>query len=322
MTSASIGEINILFLTSTGSVRERRVLDTTHPVFSGKMREFERLGESVAGIGDHNGDGIPDLATGIDNHEGGRVLLLTLARDGSPLGSHEISSTTTPALAGIVRSGDYFGWSIADLGDIDGNGTRDLAVGAWGDDAGPTQRNSGAIYVLELASESVVESVVKIDGKNPHLADILFNETRLGKAIAYLGDLDRDGSLDLISGLDRDDDTPNGWAEGAAMVAFGDEQIPTSVRSPIESRHLTLSAPAPNPFSSTTSVTLSLRAPQHLRITLVDPLGREVSTVLDAYRGAGEFSIEVQAPATGAGLYLLRLQGESVDETRPLTVVR
>ena len=48
-----------------------------------------------------------------------------------------------------IRNQDFFGISVANIGDLDGNGINDLAVGANGDDGGAgVGNNSGAVHIL------------------------------------------------------------------------------------------------------------------------------------------------------------------------------
>ncbi len=62
--------------------------------------------------------------------------------------SHQKISDTQGGFTGILDDGDLFGSSVASLGDLDGDGVADLAVGAWWDDDGGGDR--GAVWVLFL----------------------------------------------------------------------------------------------------------------------------------------------------------------------------
>ncbi len=44
---------------------------------------------------------------------------------------------------GVLDDGDRFGRSVAWLGELDGDGVGDLAVGVWSDDNGGTDRGAG-----------------------------------------------------------------------------------------------------------------------------------------------------------------------------------
>ena len=59
---------------------------------------------------------------------------------------------------------DYFGESVENIGDLNGDGITDMAVGAWGDDAGGSNR--GAVHIMFL--NNTVGSV-KSDRKSTRL---------------------------------------------------------------------------------------------------------------------------------------------------------
>ena len=74
-----------------------------------------------------------------------------LAQPGTVL-SHQKISDTEGGFTGILDDLDYFGTSMVSLGDLDGDGVGDLAVGAFADDDGgePPAANHGAVWVLFL----------------------------------------------------------------------------------------------------------------------------------------------------------------------------
>ena len=84
-----------------------------------------------------------------------------------------------------------------------------------------------------------------------------------------------------------------------------------------------LSAVAPNPTRGTAALTLRVATPQAVRATLVDALGREVAVLFegDVSPDAGT-RLTVDASALAPGVYVVRVEGASFDESRRLTVVR
>ncbi len=62
--------------------------------------------------------------------------------------SHQKISDTEGGFTGILDDRDIFGRSLASLGDLDGDGVTDLAVGAIHDDDGGDRH--GAVWVLFL----------------------------------------------------------------------------------------------------------------------------------------------------------------------------
>ena len=87
------------------------------------------------------------------------ALLLTAAQSapaqpGRILWRQKISSTQG-GFTGILDLHDYFGTSVASLGDLDFDGVVDLAVGAFADDDGGTEY--GAVWVLLLNADGTVK---------------------------------------------------------------------------------------------------------------------------------------------------------------------
>ena len=72
------------------------------------------------------------------------------AADGDVTSTVEINSSTanSPSLA----NSDYFGRSVASIGDLNGDGVNDLAVDAFVDSEGGTTR--GAVHILYLVGIS------------------------------------------------------------------------------------------------------------------------------------------------------------------------
>ena len=77
----------------------------------------------------------------------------------------------------------------------------------------------------------------------------------------------------------------------------------------------------PNPTSGAVSFDVSVAEVQHARVAVYDLLGRRVHTAFEGTLQAGA-AVPVQADlsALAAGLYVVRLEGESVSETRRLVL--
>ena len=110
----------------------------------------------MGALGDLDGDGVGDLAVGaiLDDDPGtdrGAAWVLFLNAEGT-VKSHDKISHTQGGFTGTLDNGDRFGISVASLGDLDGDGLSDLAVGAHLDDDGgvPPDANRGAVWVLFL----------------------------------------------------------------------------------------------------------------------------------------------------------------------------
>ncbi|MEX1026764.1 MAG: integrin alpha [Candidatus Paceibacterota bacterium] len=175
---------------------------------------FDKFGDSVTSLGDLDGDGVNDLAVGAsnDNADGfsrGAVHIVLMNSDGRAKSSVRIASGAGGGP--VLTDQAHFGSSVASLGDLDGDGVNDLAIGALGDDTG------GAVYVLLMNSDGTAKSNLKIangTGGGPDLT----NSGSFGASVTSLGDLDGDGVDDLAVGEDLDD--TGGINSGAVYVLF------------------------------------------------------------------------------------------------------
>jgi hypothetical protein len=105
------------------------------------------FGASVAGAGDVNGDGTADAIVGAESYDAGT------ADEGAAfvfLGSSTGVADATPATAATQlesdQAGALFGASVAGAGDVNGDGTADVIVGASSYDSG--HANEGAAFVF------------------------------------------------------------------------------------------------------------------------------------------------------------------------------
>ncbi len=198
------GAVYVMQLNRSGAVKSSvKIASGTNG--SPTLMNGDNLGISVASLGDLDGDGVTDLAVGAHGNDTrgtdrGAVYVMLLNANGEVKSSVKLASSTNGVLP--LVNGDFFGRSVASLGDLDGDGVSDLTVGAWGDDTGGTDR--GAAYVLLLNASGTVKSSVKIANMingGSTLADVdLF-----GGSVASLGDLDGDGVTDLAVGAVGDD---------------------------------------------------------------------------------------------------------------------
>jgi len=147
------GAVHIMFMNTDGSVDSTvEINDST--TNGPELEDDDSFGSSVANIGDLDGDGVNDLAVGADKDNAGganrgTIHIIHMNTDGSVDSTVEINNETTNGPS--MRDQDFFGFAVANIGDLDGNGINDLAVGAYGDDGGAgVGNNSGAVHLIFL----------------------------------------------------------------------------------------------------------------------------------------------------------------------------
>ena len=160
------------------------------------MDNSDFFGISISALGDLDGDGVGDLAVGARNDDDGSsfpgadrgaVWVLFLNADGTVRSQQKISATQG-GFAGELDDNDFFGISISTLGDLDGDGVNDLAVGALGDD--DTLDARGAVWVLFLHTDGTVKSHQKISATQGGFTGALDGFEAFGSSVTSLGDLD------------------------------------------------------------------------------------------------------------------------------------
>jgi len=161
----------------------------------------DHAGESVAGVGDVNGDGYDDFIIGAPyndfaSSDAGQVYLFF----GRPTG-WAMDTSLSQANASFLgeAGGDGAGNSVAGVGDVNGDGYDDILIAASGNDEGGVPNgNAGQVYlILGRASNWVLQRSLTLAN-----ASFLGDQTlgHLGEAIAYAGDVNGDGYSDLMIG--------------------------------------------------------------------------------------------------------------------------
>ena len=168
-------------------------------MFDGDM--FDRLGDSVRGAGDVNGDGRDDVIVGLpgDGNIGSARVLSGV--DGSILYTFNGDSY-----------GEQFGATVDGLGDVNGDGRADLIVGV------SNESNNGS----GIGSARVFSG---LDGSILYTFDGDSDFDRFGTSVSGAGDVNGDGLDDFIIGAS------NGGANGGGYARVFVSQI-TGVPEP------------------------------------------------------------------------------------------
>ena len=235
------GAVHIMFMNTTGSVKS--TVDINDNTANGpSLSDYDFFGLSVASIGDLNRDGIPDIAVGAagdgtGGNNRGAVHIMFMNTDGSVKSTVEINDDTTNGP--ILNNTDFFGRSVASIGDLNRDGILDIAVGAIGDDAGGDNR--GAIHIMFMNTDGSVKSTVEINDNTAN-GPSLDDDDDFGESVASIGDLNRDGILDIAVGATGDN--TGGSYKGAIHIMFMNTD--GSVKSTVEINDDTTNGPILN----------------------------------------------------------------------------
>jgi hypothetical protein len=162
----------------------------------------DRFGNSVAAVSDINMDGYEDFVIGAPN-----ASSATLADTGSATVHSGIDGTQLLQWFG-PGTGDLLGLSVSGIGDFNADGTPDILVGAPASTARALPQ-CGAVYVYSGTDGSILFHDY---GDN--------SGDWLGYSVSEAGDVDQDGSPDLIAGAIGG--SSSGWgSSGEAYVYSG-----------------------------------------------------------------------------------------------------
>ena len=185
---------------TTESLDAQTIIHVPQYTFDGDSAG-DNFGESVGSAGDVNGDGTPDLIVGapLDDNNGedsGSVRILS-GSDASVLYSFDGDN-----------EGGQFGFSVSGAGDVNGDGTPDLIIGA------PFDPNNG----ISTGSARV------LSGSDGSILYTFYGDSlgdRFGWSVSGGGDVNGDGTPDLIVGAPRNNNS--GDLSGTTRVLSGSD---------------------------------------------------------------------------------------------------
>ncbi|MEM7531561.1 MAG: FG-GAP-like repeat-containing protein [Chloroflexota bacterium] len=197
-------------------------------------RDALGLGD-VGSAGDVNGDGFGDIlfsshSSDVNGHQRGKVYVLHGDDSADGIAGNDVGSATIaqgPDLSVVAFSevGDLtspnLGVSSAGIGDVNGDGFDDIAVGGMFDHR--VRQNLGAVYVYPGGPDGLdKEGVFLIEGE--------YRQDRFGDVIRRAGDVNGDGKADMLVSSSRHDD---GALEAGKVYVYAGQQDDTILTPPL-----------------------------------------------------------------------------------------
>ena len=200
---------------------------------------FDLLGRSVSGVGDFNDDTIDDIIIGayaadVENagvtiEDAGKVYVVLGNNDtasvfGGTFNVADLDETSSGYFISGQTENGHFGSCIAAIGDINGDGISDVAIGAYNAFYGSAIRG-GLVYVI-LGMPNPSESGLSVTGFTAPNKLFASNKAGAGVGLSISGghDIDGDGSNDLVIGAPMGDDV--GLVDSGVVYVISGADLP------------------------------------------------------------------------------------------------
>ncbi|MCB9763049.1 MAG: FG-GAP repeat protein [Alphaproteobacteria bacterium] len=149
-----------------------------------------QVGRAIVGA-DVNGDTVTDLVVSAHKDSTGGERAGALYVLSGPLTPGSLTPANTSAMLLGASAGDRAGTSLASLGDIDGDGSEDLVVGAYFNDLGGVDAGAAYVYTGPISGEgSLAAAAAILVGEEP--------DDQVGTRVASAGDLDGSGIAEVM----------------------------------------------------------------------------------------------------------------------------
>ena len=226
----SAGKIYVIFgkNTSFSSSFDLTNLDGSNGFVINGIDAEDVAGISVSNAGDINKDGVDDLIIGArgadpnNNSNAGESYVVFGKKDGftGSLNLADFDGNNGFVINGI-DGGDLSGTSVSDAGDVNGDGIKDLIIGA--NFADPNDKSkAGESYVVFGKDGGFASNfnLADLDGNNGFAINGIQENDFSGVSVSSAGDINNDGFDDLIIGANAADPNSNKNA-GESYVVFG-----------------------------------------------------------------------------------------------------
>ena len=222
-TMNSAGAVNIIYGSSSGLTATGDQIWTQDSTdIDGTAEELDQFGYSLAAA-DFDGDGCDDLAIGVVN-EGvasadrvGAVNIIYGSAGGLTAAGDQWLHQDTTGIIDTCETDDVFGWALT-VGDFDGDGYADLAVGVPGEDYGGKDA-VGAVNVLYGSAGGLSTRDEFWHQDISGMDNAAEDGDRFGRVLTA-GDFNGDGKDDLAVGIPYEDNGPT-QDTGAVHVIYG-----------------------------------------------------------------------------------------------------
>ena len=178
------GAVYVLFTEAGGRIKASQKISMEEGNFQAKLDNGDHFGVAITGLGDMDGDSIPDMAVGsYQDDDGsanrGAVWVLNLTTDGSVKSHHKISETSGNFRGNFTPK---YEWArgITALADLNQDGLAEIAVGGYKDHDGGNEK--GSAWILFPSSRNHEQLYASLEGTPSKFSEGLWPKS--GKLLA------------------------------------------------------------------------------------------------------------------------------------------
>jgi hypothetical protein len=177
------------------------LMSNANASFLGKQAN-DRAGRTIAGAGDLNGDGYDDVLVAAGSNNGAGQVYLIFGKSSNWSIDTKLSNINSSFIG--EKSGDVFGRELSGGGDVNNDGFDDILIGSpWNSDNG---QYSGKVYLVLGRSDGWTN--------NTDISNLIDSSSFIGESagdfassVAIAGDVNGDGSDDILIGASGNDDS-------------------------------------------------------------------------------------------------------------------
>ena len=179
-------------------------------------------------------------------------------------------------------------------------------------------------YTWQLSSvEDFSVMLLPNDGLDTNVGASTFFEIDYGTLAGLLTDngVDLFGSVTVFHRVVASDGQVQSMSNAASMTLTRGAVVGTENDEDLPETYMLLGN-YPNPFNPVTTFRFALPQPDHIRISVYDILGRQVSTLADGVYPAGRHSVRWDASGFVSGVYFVLMTGNGFISSQTATLLK
>jgi len=324
------GAVWILLLNIDGTVKNKYKLDFTNTILSNYMILSKvqgcAFGSAVTSLGDIDKDGNIDIGVsscGYRTTKGnGSAAILFLNANGTIKNIKQIHQGIPNFNDTLINHWDslnpnistLFGYSLKNIGDINGDNTNDIVIGAphFGES---NCYMCGAIGIFMLDTTGNIKAYQRISDSLGNFNGHLLSGDGFGFSVSGIGDSNGDKINDIIVGAKRDD---GGGMDRGAVYILRLNGVPdnTSVNEISTLSNINI---FPNPAKSQITIELGNANYSDLIWQLMDIQGK---TLKEGKFNTTDKKLSISIYDLDNGIYLIRLKNSNESFTKKLVITK